>query len=158
MRGRRRYRVPRRSRIAPSTSIAPVAQHRGGNAQLACDPAQRPTAAHQQGDCFSLELICKMTPSLAHSTPFRSRRSLAKVSTNSREPHVRVSSPPEGWPRIDFADPAASSKAGHVSNNVSLSHLRPRDIHRTDIQHVTASERDLLHDTPRSPSTTKEIV
>jgi len=29
-----------------------------------------------------------MTPSLAHSTPFRSRRSLAKVSTNSREPHL----------------------------------------------------------------------
>jgi hypothetical protein len=28
-----------------------------------------------------------MTPSLAHSTPFRSRRSLAKVSTNSGEPH-----------------------------------------------------------------------
>jgi hypothetical protein len=27
-----------------------------------------------------------MTSSLAHSTPFRSHRSLAKVSTNSREP------------------------------------------------------------------------
>jgi len=39
----------------------------------------------QQGDRFPLELIRKMTPSLAHSTPFRSRRSLAKVSTNSRE-------------------------------------------------------------------------
>src|SRR6516164_1214774 len=87
MRGRRRYRVPRRPRIPPSASIAPVAQHRGGNAQLACDPAQRPTAAHQQGYRFPLELIRKMTPSLAHSTPFRSRRSLAKVSTNSREPH-----------------------------------------------------------------------
>src|SRR5215472_105267 len=31
-----------------------------------------------------------MTPSLAHSTPFRSRRSLAKVSTNSREPHFQA--------------------------------------------------------------------
>jgi hypothetical protein len=31
-----------------------------------------------------------LTPSLAHSTPFRSRRSLAKVSTNSREPHPRT--------------------------------------------------------------------
>src|SRR5215471_10288190 len=50
-------------------------------------PGQRPTAAHQQGYRFPLELIRKMTPSLAHSTPFRSRRSLAKVSTISREPH-----------------------------------------------------------------------
>src|ERR1700674_3171919 len=88
MRGRRRYRVPRRPRIPPSASIAPVAQHRGGNAQLACDLAQRPTAAHQQGYRFLLELIRKMTPSLAHSTPFRSRRSLAKVSTNSGEPQL----------------------------------------------------------------------
>ena len=64
-----------------------AAMHRGGNAQLACDLAQRPTAAHQQGYRFLLELIRKMTPSLAHSTPFRSRRSLAKVSTNSGEPH-----------------------------------------------------------------------
>src|SRR6516165_844436 len=90
MRSRRRYRVPRRPRIPPSASIAPVAQHRGGNAQLACDPAQRPIAAHQQGYRFPLELIRKMTPSLAHSTPFRSRRSLAKVSTNSREPHLSL--------------------------------------------------------------------
>src|SRR5215472_14885087 len=87
MRGRRRYQVPRRPRIPPSAFIAPVAQHRGGNTQLACDPAQRPTAAHQQGYRFPLELIRKMTPSLAHSTPFRSHRSLAKVSTNSREAH-----------------------------------------------------------------------
>src|SRR5262249_30016733 len=85
MRGGRRYQVPRRPRIRPSAFIAPVAQHRGGNTQLACDPAQRPTAAHQQGYRFPLELIRKMTPSLAHSTPFRSHRSLAKVSTNSRE-------------------------------------------------------------------------
>src|SRR5215469_15538848 len=88
MRGRRRYRVPRRPRIPPPTAIAPIAQHRGGNPQLACEPAQRPTAAHQQGHRFSLELIRKMTTSLAHSTPLRSRRSLAKVSTNSGEPHT----------------------------------------------------------------------
>src|SRR5262252_9303642 len=92
MRGRRRYQVPRRPRIPPSASIAPVAQHRGGNTQLACDPAQRPTAAHQQGYRFPLELIRKMTPSLAHSTPFRSHRSLAKVSTNSRETQTPVPS------------------------------------------------------------------
>src|SRR5438067_1828275 len=42
--------------------------------------------ARQQGDCFSLELICVLTPPLDHSTPFRSSRSLAKVSTNSGEP------------------------------------------------------------------------
>src|ERR1700737_593661 len=77
-----------RPRIPPSASIAPVAQHRGGNAQLACDLAQRPTTAHQQGYRFLLELIGKMTPSLAHSTPFRARRSLAKVSSNSGEPQA----------------------------------------------------------------------
>src|SRR5262249_24746244 len=88
MRGRRRYRAPRRPRIPSSAAIAPVAQHRGGNAQLACGPAQRPTAAHQQSHRFPLELIRKMTPLLAHSTPFRSRRSLAKVSTNSGEPQL----------------------------------------------------------------------
>src|SRR5262249_20790337 len=85
MRGRRPYQVPRRTPIPPSAFIAPVARPRGGNTQVACDPAQRPTAAHQQGYRFPLELIRKMTPSLAHSTPFRSHRSLAKVSTNSRE-------------------------------------------------------------------------
>src|SRR3954470_3869811 len=66
-------------------AMAPIAQHRGGDAQLACDLDQRPTAARQQGDRLPLELIRKMTPFLAHSTPFRSRRSLAKVSTNSGE-------------------------------------------------------------------------
>src|SRR5262249_46818019 len=97
MRGRRRYRVPRRPRIPPSAAIAPVAQHRGGNAQLAGDPAQRPTTAHQQRHRFPLELIGKMTPSLAHSTPFRSRRSLAKVSTNSRELQYRQREPDGGY-------------------------------------------------------------
>ena len=61
----------------------------------ACDPAQRLTAAPQQGYRFPLELIRKMTPSLAHSTPFRSRRSLAKVSTNSREPQLAIT--PKFW-------------------------------------------------------------
>src|SRR2546430_10585755 len=86
MRGRRRNRAQRRSRIPPFASIAPVAQHRGGDAQLVGDLQQRPITARQQGDCFSLELICVLTPSLDHSTPFRSSRSLAKVSTNSGEP------------------------------------------------------------------------
>jgi hypothetical protein len=92
MQGRRRYRAPRRPRIPPSASIAPVAQHRGGDTQLACDLDQRPAAAHQQGYRLSLELIGELTPSLAHSTPFRSLWSLAKVSTNSREPQLRVRS------------------------------------------------------------------
>src|SRR6476469_6706515 len=66
-------------------AIAPIAQHRGREHQLACDLDQRPTAARQQGNRLRLELIRKMTPFLAHSTPSRSRRSLAKVSTNSGE-------------------------------------------------------------------------
>src|SRR3954471_146888 len=66
-------------------AIAPIAQHRGREPQLACDLDQRPTAARQQGDRLRLELIRKMTPFLAHSTPSRSPRSLAKVSTNSEE-------------------------------------------------------------------------
>src|SRR3954452_21792402 len=69
-------------------AMAPLAQHRGEDAQLACDLDQRPTAARQQGDRLPLELIRKMTPFLTHSTPFRSHRSLAKVSTNSGEAHV----------------------------------------------------------------------
>src|SRR6516162_7896409 len=107
MRGRRRYRAPRRPRIPPSASIAPVAQHRGGNAQLACDPAQRPTAAHQQSYRFLLELIRKMTTSLAHSTPFRSRRSLAKVSTNSGEPQASITWNYTTWLNIAFLGLAA---------------------------------------------------
>src|SRR3954466_4665260 len=69
-------------------AMAPIAQHRGGDAQLACDLDQRPTAARQQGDRLPLEPIRKMTPFLAHSTPSRSRRSLAKVSTNSGEAQI----------------------------------------------------------------------
>src|SRR3954465_5551723 len=72
-------------------AMAPIAQHRGGDAQLACDLDQRPTAARQQGNRLPLELIRKMTPFLAHSTPFRSRRSLAKVSTNAGEAQCRES-------------------------------------------------------------------
>src|SRR4051794_6769498 len=71
-------------------AIAPIAQHRGREPQLACDLDQRPTAARQQGDRLRLELIRKMTPFLAHSTPSRSRRSLAKVSTNSGEAQLPV--------------------------------------------------------------------
>src|SRR5215212_5888691 len=69
-------------------AIAPIAQHRGREPQLAGDLHQWPTAACQQGDCLRLELIRKMTPFLAHSTPSRSPRSLAKVSTNSGEAHL----------------------------------------------------------------------
>src|SRR3954452_15706513 len=69
-------------------AIAPIAQHRGREPQLACDLHQWPTAACQQGDRLHLELIRKMTPFLAHSTPSRSRRSLAKVSTNAGEAHA----------------------------------------------------------------------
>src|SRR3954467_15616479 len=87
-------------------AMAPIAQHRGGDAQLACDLDQRPTAARQQGDRLPLELIRKMTPFLTHSTPFRSRRSLAKVSTNSGEAHLperkrQFSQPPLDPIRLD---------------------------------------------------------
>src|SRR5215218_1072801 len=72
-------------------AIAPIAQHRGGDPQLAGDLDQRPTAARQQGDRLRLELIRIMTPFLAHSTPSRSPRSLAKVSTNSGEAQTAAS-------------------------------------------------------------------
>src|SRR5690242_12626124 len=102
MRGRRRNRAQRRPRIPPFASIAPVAQHRGGDAQLVGDLQQRPTTARQQGDCFSLELICVLTPSLDHhSTPFRSSRSLAKVSTNSGEPQLPILASASGRERVD---------------------------------------------------------
>src|SRR3954464_9624279 len=69
-------------------AIAPIAQHRGREPQLAGNLDQRPTAARQQSDRLRLELIRKMTPFLTHSTPSRSPRSLPKVSTNSGEAHV----------------------------------------------------------------------
>src|SRR3954465_8962232 len=79
-------------------AIAPIAQHRGREPQLACDLDQRPTAARQQGDRLHLELIRKMTPFLAHSTPSRSPWSLAKVSTNSGEAHLATV--PTRWTAI----------------------------------------------------------
>src|SRR3954454_4115346 len=82
---RSHYRVRGWRRRTCCAAIARIAQHRGGDAQLASDLDQRPTAARQQGNRLPLELIRKMTPFLAHSTPFRSRRSLAKVSTNAGE-------------------------------------------------------------------------
>src|SRR3954451_8381331 len=68
-------------------AIAPIAQHRGREPQLAGDLHQWPTAACQQGDRLRLELIRKVTPFLTHSTPFRSSRSLPKVSTSSGKAH-----------------------------------------------------------------------
>src|SRR3977135_2258411 len=62
-----------------------VVKLRERDAQLACDQRQRPTAARQQGNRLPFELIRKLMTALAHSTPFRSPRSLAKVSTNSGE-------------------------------------------------------------------------
>src|SRR3954451_9857345 len=99
-------------------AMAPIAQHRGGDAQLACDLDQRPTAARQQGDRLHLELIRKMTPFLAHSTPFRSRRSLAKVSTNSGEAQFdflgytfgRMYSPVTGKARLGYRPSKKSLK------------------------------------------------
>jgi hypothetical protein len=58
---------------------ASCAASRGEIPQLACDPAQRPTAAHQQGYRFPLELIRNMTLPLSHSTPFRSGPELSKA-------------------------------------------------------------------------------
>ena len=69
----------------PSAPITPVAKHRGCDAQLPCGLRQRPTAARQQGNRLPLELIRKLTTALAHRTPFRSPRSLPKMSTNSGE-------------------------------------------------------------------------
>src|ERR1700732_5098559 len=79
MRGRRRrIGAQRRPPFPPSAPITPVAKHRGCDAQLPCDLRQRPTAARQLGNRLPLELIRKLTTALAHSTPFRSPRSLAK--------------------------------------------------------------------------------
>src|SRR3954464_9479749 len=96
-------------------AMAPIAQHRGGDAQLACDLDQRPTAARQQGDRLPLELIRKMTPFLTHSTPFRSHRSLAKVSTNSGEAHSVRAGSCEWLPRVEahrLIVPAMTSSFG----------------------------------------------
>ncbi len=58
--------------------FAPIAKHRRRDAQFPCDLRQRPTAARQQGYCLPLELIGKLTTSLAHSTPSRSSSELSK--------------------------------------------------------------------------------
>src|SRR3954471_21365174 len=92
-------------------AIAPIAQHRGRDPQLACDLDQRPTAARQQGDRLHLELIRKMTPFLAHSTPSRSPRSLAKVSTNSGEAHSTLSRRAE---TLEVPRPKAGSEPVHL--------------------------------------------
>src|SRR5260370_7822036 len=79
MRGRRRrVGAQRRPRIPPSIPTAPIAKHRRRDAQFPCDLRQRPTAARQQGYCLPLELIGKLTMSLAHSTPSRSSSELSK--------------------------------------------------------------------------------
>src|SRR5216683_5489824 len=79
MRGRRRrVGAQRRPRIPPSIPTAPIAKHRRRDAQFPCDLRQRPTAARQQGYCLPLELIGKLTTSLAHSTPSRSSSELSK--------------------------------------------------------------------------------
>jgi len=75
--------------MLPSLAIAPVAQHRGRDAQLAGNLDQPPTAARQQGDRLRLKLIPKVTPFPTHSTPSRSPRSLPKVSTNPGEAQIR---------------------------------------------------------------------
>lgn len=70
----------RRPRILPFVSITPRGIE-GRDAQPACDLQQRSTAACERSDRLSLELIRELTPSVAQSTPSRSPRSLAKVST-----------------------------------------------------------------------------
>src|SRR3954453_3078544 len=95
-------------------AMAPIAQHRGRDAQLASDPDQRPTAARQQGNRLPLELIRKMTPVLAHSTPFRSRRSLAKVSTNAGQAH-----------RSQIEVEANFDKSGHAGSRIQFAARLP---------------------------------
>src|SRR5215469_10186183 len=79
-------------KMSRSAAIAPVAQHRGGDAKLACDLEQRPTAAHQHSDRLLLEFIRKLTPSWAHSTPFplppELSKSVHQFGGASRRPRV----------------------------------------------------------------------
>ena len=77
----------------PSPAIAPVAQHRGRDAQLPRNLDQFLTAARHQGVRLRLELIRTMTPFLTHSTPSRSSRSFPNVSTNPGEAHSAASTP-----------------------------------------------------------------
>src|SRR3954451_8233993 len=109
-------------------AMAPIAQHRGGDAQLACDLDQRPTAARQQGDRLRLELIRKMTPFLTHSTPFRSHRSLSKVSTNSGEAHVAKHPLGEEQPfdPVDVPHPLAHQDPALAADTPAVLLLRRR--------------------------------
>jgi hypothetical protein len=75
------------TRIPPFAPIAPVAQHRGRvPSSLAICNNGGPLLA-SSATASRLNSISELTPSLARSTPFRSCRSLAKVSTNSGESH-----------------------------------------------------------------------
>jgi hypothetical protein len=61
-------------------------QHRGGNAQLACDLAQRPTAAHQQGYRFLLVPVLARKPgALRNGTPFKDWSLPASLERTSRK-------------------------------------------------------------------------
>jgi hypothetical protein len=81
---------------------------------------ERPLHSSRTASCrFLLELIRKMTPSLARSTPFRSRRSLAKVSANSGEPQDR-------YPRYKPRRPSASLIEATRSGRRSASRPIPR--------------------------------
>src|SRR5215210_4215297 len=125
-------------------AIAPIAQHRGREPQLACDLDQRPTAARQQGDRLRLELIRKITPFLAHSTPSRSRRSLAKVSTNSGEAQFRlIEDQRDIWPVRVMCDALSVSPSGFYawrSRPESARKIANREL-LVDIRRVHADHR-----------------
>jgi len=91
MRRRRWYRVPRRPRLPPSTSIAPVAQHRGGNTQLACDPLNGRPLLPSRATASRLNssvTLCRSSPAL--SPGLRSRRStLGRTSGSAPRGHPR---------------------------------------------------------------------
>ena len=106
MRGRRRFRGHRRPRMPPSLRLRQLRSIEGEMPSSPAICAQRPTAARQQGDRLLLELIRKVTPSLTHSTPSRSSRSLPKVSTNSGEAQSRQSPPARSAAPSRFGDPA----------------------------------------------------
>jgi hypothetical protein len=73
---------------------------RSGSTADRCSPAE---------DRLCLELIRKMTPFLAQSTPFRFRRSLAKASTNSGEAQAAHAPSPTAPSRRSAPDSGARS-------------------------------------------------
>src|SRR5438477_13086599 len=76
-----------------------------------------------------------MTPFLAHSTPFRSHRSLSKVSTNSGEAHVAAQHIDE--PRERFK-PGVSQESANLSRLASPDRdgvFRMGD-HGAELQHL----------------------